>query len=143
MSKNPRFPHTCRILRDADTGPMEDEKIIPANNPMVDDDENGAGQSEVTEQQEGTEQSGEPYTVIYEGECRSYNRDTIPDNGAVSASVRMLALPTKQDEWTDETIPREGDRIILQRFGYTEYGEVIDRYPGNLGTHLMWRYVRN
>lgn len=85
----------------------------------------------------------QPAVVIYEGVCRGYNRDTITDNGDVNASHRYLSLPVKQDEWTEETIPQEGDRIELQKFGYVEYGEVTDRRPGNLGTHLLWKYVRN
>ena len=67
----------------------------------------------------------------------------ISDNGDVIASYRTLALPLKQDEWTEETIPLEGDRIELQRYGYVEYGLVIDKRPSNLGTHVLWKYVRN
>jgi len=108
---NPRFPHTCKIMRQADnTDPMAEKQSA---------------------------------TVIYDGICRGYSRDTISDTGDVNASYRYLSLPVRQDEWTDETIPQEGDMVELQRFGYTEYGEVIDRRPGNLGTHLLWKYVRN
>lgn len=85
----------------------------------------------------------QPVVVIYEGVCRSYNRDTISDNGEVNSSYRTLALPTKQDEWTEETIPQEGDQVEVQKFGYKEYGQVIDRRPGNLGTHILWKYARN
>lgn len=112
---NPRFPHYCRILRHTETGPMEDESYSDSSS----------------------------YRVVYDGVCRSDNRDTISDNGDVIASYRTLALPLKQDEWTEYTIPQEGDRIELQRFGYEEYGQVIDRRPGNLGTHILWKYVRN
>ncbi len=82
-------------------------------------------------------------TVVYEGVCRSFNRDTTSDNGDVNVSYRTLALPLKQDEWTEETIPLEGDRVEVRRFGYTEYGAVIDKRPSNLGTHILWKYVRN
>ena len=58
-------------------------------------------------------------------------------------SYRTLALPLKQDEWTEDTIPMEGDKIELERFGYKEYGSVVDKSPGNLGTHILWKYVRN
>ena len=82
-------------------------------------------------------------TVVYEGVCRSFNRDTTSGNGDVNTSYRMLALPVKQDEWTEETMPLEGDKVVVQRYGYKEYGLVVDKRPGNLGTHIMWRYVRN
>ena len=98
------------------------------------------------DQEEGdTEKTNLPdgATVIYEGECRSYNRNTISDNGDVITSYRTLALPLKQDEWTEDTIPMEGDKIELERFGYKEYGSVVDKSPGNLGTHILWKYVRN
>ena len=107
---NPRFPHTCRIVR------------YDNSDPMVDDTEG---------------------VVIYDGECRSDNKAVTSDNGEYNVSYRTLALPLKQDEWTEETIPMEGDKIELQRFGYKEYGLVIDKRPSNLGTHILWKYVRN
>lgn len=134
---NPRFPHRCRILRFASTLPMEDQ---PENyDPMADDvsDEESTGDFS-----EGTGESNK-IRIVYAGICRSDNRDTISDNGDVIASYRTLALPLKQDEWTEETIPQEGDRVELQRFGYKEYGAVIDRRPSNLGTHILWKYARN
>ena len=107
---NPRFPHSCRIVR------------YDNSDPMVDDTEG---------------------IVIYEGECRSDNKAVTSDNGEYNISYRTLALPLKQDEWTEETIPLEGDRIELQRFGYKEYGIVVDKRPSNLGTHILWKYARN
>lgn len=145
--KNPRFPHYCRILRYAATEPMEDQSNV--YDPMADDDPLSDELTEETDnadQEEGnTDETNLPdgVTVVYEGKCRSYNRDTISDNGDVIASYRTLALPLKQDEWTEETIPMEGDKIELQRFGYKEYGLVIDKRPSNLGTHILWKYVRN
>ena len=107
---NPRFPHSCRIVR------------CDNSDPMVDDTEG---------------------IVIYDGECRSDNKAVTSDNGEYNVSYRTLALPLKQDEWTEETIPLEGDRIELQRFGYKEYGIVVDKRPSNLGTHILWKYARN
>lgn len=107
---NPRFPHTCRIVR------------YDNSDPMVDDTEG---------------------VVIYDGECRSDNKAVTSDNGEYNVSYRTLALPLKQDEWTEDTIPLEGDRIELQRFGYKEYGIVVDKRPSNLGTHILWKYARN
>lgn len=142
---NPRFPHHCRILRYAATEPMEDQPNVSdydpmADDPLADDTDETDGESLDGETAENTTQG---VTVVYEGVCRSDNRDTISDNGEVIASYRTLALPLKQDEWTEETIPMEGDKIELQRFGYKEYGLVIDKRPSNLGTHILWKYVRN
>ena len=81
--------------------------------------------------------------VLYEGSCRGYSKLTTSASGEVISSYRGLALPLKRDEWVKDTIPQEGDRIVLDKGSYKEYGEVIDRMPGNLGTHLLWRYVRN
>lgn len=111
---NPRFPHTCKITRAVNSDPMEDEF-------------NEAVLSK----------------TVYEGECRAFNRDTVSDNGDVVTSYRKLALPLKQDEWTEENVVREGDRIEVQKFGFVEKGVVIDIYPSNLGTHLIWKYARN
>ena len=139
---NPRFPHHCRIIRYTDTPPMEDQSNVVENDPMADeftDTEEPATEDDSVAQ--GVQETNK--SVIYEGICRGFNRDTISDNGDVISSYRNLALPLKQDEWTEETVPREGDRIELQRFGYKEYGLIIDFRPGNLGTHILWKYVRN
>lgn len=82
-------------------------------------------------------------TVIYNGSCRGYSKLTTSASGEVISSYRGLALPLRQDEWATETIPQEGDKIVLNKGSFIEYGEVVDRMPGNLGTHLLWRYVRN
>lgn len=124
---------------------MEDQPNVSdydpmADDPLADETDETDGESLDGETAENTTQG---VTVVYEGVCRSDNRDTISDNGEVIASYRTLALPLKQDEWTEETIPMEGDKIELQRFGYKEYGLVIDKRPSNLGTHILWKYVRN
>lgn len=133
---NPRFPHWCRILRFAASQPTDDS-------PNVSDVDAGIIDKYFDDdvQPENEEHTG--ITVIYEGECRSFNRDTISDNGDVMASYRTLALPIRQDEWTGETMPLEGDRVEVQKCGYMEYGQVIDKRPGNLGTHILWKYNRN
>lgn len=149
--KNPRFPHYCRILRYAATDPMVDQ---PKVNPMVDEDPmvdetdvmTDETETENAEPEEGdTTQTNLPegIAVLYEGKCRSDNKAVTSDNGEFNVSYRTLALPLKQDEWTEETIPAEGDRIELQRFGYTEQGIVVDKRPSNLGTHILWKYARN
>lgn len=135
---NPRFPHTCRIIRYVNADPMVDQTDIE-DDPMQDETEEAAvndQDSEETNQAQGG-------TVIYEGVCRSDNKAVTSDNGEFNVSYRTLALPLKQDEWTEDTIPLEGDRIELQRFGYKEYGIVVDKRPSNLGTHILWKYARN
>lgn len=121
---------------------MEDQPTLPDCDPMADEIHVGdnAGQ-EYGDTVPAYLQ--DDITILYEGKCRSDNRDTISDNGEVMVSYRTLALPLKQDEWTEENIPLEGDKIELQRFGYKEYGLVIDKRPSNLGTHIRWKYVRN
>ena len=113
---NPRYPHSCKITRAINDDAMSDEMF---------------NQADLSE------------SVIYEGQCRSFNRDTVSDNGDVVTSYRKLALPQKQDEWTEDTIIKAGDRVEVQKFGYIEYGIVIDIYPSNLGTHIIWKYARN
>lgn len=81
--------------------------------------------------------------VLYDDICRGFDKLTTSAGGEVISSYRGLALPLNQDEWTEDTIPQEGDRIVLDKGSFTEYGEVVDRMPGNLGTHLLWKYVRN
>ena len=123
MIDNPRFPHTCKILRYRSESPMQDE-------PLFNDDEDSDSDVGIVK-------------VIYSGPCRGFNRDTVADNGDVNTSYRMLSLPVRQQDWTEDTIPIEGDKIVLQKYGCTEYGRVVDKRPGNLGTHIMWKYVRN
>ena len=134
--KNPRFPHTCRIVRYSNENPVVEQSVV-VDDPMFSAIMNdSAGDSDAPVQ----EDCG---TVIYEGKCRSDNKAVTSDNGEYNVSYRTLALPLKQDEWTEDTIPLEGDRIELQRFGYKEYGIVVDKRPSNLGTHILWKYARN
>ena len=132
--KNPRFPHTCRIIRYSNNDPMTDQAVL--DDPMQDE-------SPMQDEEVAAEVPENTAKVIYEGKCRSDNKAVTSDNGEYNVSYRTLALPMKQDEWTEETIPLEGDRIELQRFGYKEYGIVVDKRPSNLGTHILWKYARN
>lgn len=135
--KNPRYSHTCVIYRSCVTDPMEDSEPLSTNDPMEDDFGSGETTGEESLQEKPKNK------VIYRGKCRSYNRDTVSDNGDVISSYRGLALPVEQDEWTEDTIPLEGDSIIVYRKGFKECGVVTDKRPGNLGTHLIWKYARN
>lgn len=130
---NHRFPHYCVITRNLVSDPMEDTEGSGFNSAMDDEE------TIIPEEVEETPKKKE----IYKGACRSYNRETIADNGDVVTSYRGLALPVLQSEWTEETIPCEGDVIEVQRKGYKEYGIVVDKTPGNFGTHLIWKYARN
>lgn len=135
--KNPRYSHYCVIYRSLVSDPMEDSAPLSTNDPMKDDF--GSGEPAGGESTEEAAKVKE----IYRGKCRSYNRDTVSDNGDVISSYRGLALPVEQDKWTEETIPAEGDSVIVFKKGYKEYGTVTDRRPGNIGTHLIWKYARN
>lgn len=81
--------------------------------------------------------------VIYSGECRSYARDSVSANGEVNTSQRMLSLPLKQNEWECGKIPLEGDKVEVCKGSHKEYGLVVDKRPTNLGTTILWKYVRN
>lgn len=135
--KNPRFSHTCIIYRTIVSDPMEDSDTSIPDDPMAD-----TIQTEEVGTEDGTQEQPKR-KVIYRGKCRSYNRDTVSGYGDVISSYRGLALPVEQDAWTEDTIPSEGDEIVVFRKGYKEYGVVTDRRPGNLGTHLIWKYARN
>lgn len=135
---NPRFPHTCKIWRVSTASPLVDEPID--YDPLADEEE----PSEPESGQELEEDEDVSVNVIYEGECRAYSKNTTSDRGEVITSYRGLALPVTQDEWTElGVVPQEGDLMWVQRGGYREYGNVIDKLPANFGgTHLTWRYGR-
>lgn len=81
--------------------------------------------------------------VIYEGKCRSFDNHTTNQKGEVIYSVRKLSLPVRQQDWGEgRPIPLEGDTIKVCKSSHCEYGIVKDKMPGNLGTHLLWEYVR-
>lgn len=81
--------------------------------------------------------------VIYEGPCRSFDDHTTNHRGEVIASSRKLSLPVRQQEWgCDRPIPVEGDTVKVCKGSHCEYGIVKDKMPGNLGTHILWEYVR-
>lgn len=114
---------------------MEDE---PVYDPMADDPTDEPEQGETPLDASYTEP-----VIIYEGACRAYNKYATSDKGEVVTSNRGLALPITKDGWTLDTVPREGDRVVVDRGGYEEYGTVIDKEPANFGgTHLIWKYGR-
>lgn len=82
-------------------------------------------------------------TVIYEGACRVYTKNTTSVEGEVITNNRGLSLPLNKDEWSGREIPKEGDKIVIGCGPYTERGQVIDKIAANFhGTHLVWRYVK-
>lgn len=132
---NPRFPHTCVIWRLSNEGPLEDQDT--EYDPLADESDS-------------TEDSGDPAeeetkVIIYEGECRAYEKNTTSDKGDIISSYRGLALPLTRDDWTSlGVVPEEGDLLVVDRGCSKEYGSVLDKNPGNFGgTHLTWRYGRN
>ena len=126
---------------------MEDQPMqeTPADDQMADEEE------EVVEPDESDEDSQEtPYEepqteLVYEGECRVYDKHTTSDKGEVITSFRGLSVPMTRTDWQESGIvPRAGDKITVDRGGYSEYGYVIDVNPANFGgTHIVWRYGRN
>lgn len=149
--ENPRFPHTCRIVRIPDPGPMEDQtsETPIEDDPMADDEELDSTETPGEQTQEELTQEptdDEPTEiVIYEGVCRAYDKHTTSDKGEVITSYRGLAIPLTREDWEAlGVVPLEGDKIVVDRGGYEEYGIVIDKNPSNFGgTHLIWRYGRN
>ena len=110
---NPRFPHTCEILH-----------VEESDDPMQD---------------EGEE------TTIYKGCCRSGAKLTTNDNGKVITSTRRVSIPLKRTDWKQlGTSPRVGDRIIvdIDEIAF-EWGLILDFLPNNLGTTILYEYIRN
>lgn len=137
---NPRYPHTCIIWRQITDGPLQDEDFD--YDPLADDssDEDQASSSASSEGSDGPTK-----VIIYNGECRAYDKNTTSDRGDVTTSLRGLALPMTREDWERlGMVPMEGDEIWVNRGGYKEYGKVIDKNPANFGgTHLVWRYGRD
>lgn len=125
--------------------PLDDEDIsvLLNNDPLSDEELTGESidsGEEITESQTKAEK-----IVIYDGECRAYDKHTTSDRGDVITSYRGLAIPMTRKDWEEfGVVPMEGDEIRVDRGGYHEYGRVVDKNPGNFGgTHLVWRYGRN
>lgn len=142
---NPRYPHTCTIWRQIVDSPLDDEDIsvLLNNDPLSDEELTGESidsGEEITENQTKVDK-----IVIYDGECRAYDKHTTSDRGDVITSYRGLAIPMTRKDWEElGVVPMEGDEIRVDRGGYHEYGRVVDKNPGNFGgTHLVWRYGRN
>ena len=83
--------------------------------------------------------------VIYEGECRAYDKNTVSDKGDVLNNFRGLALPIDREGWIAlGKVPREGDEVVVDRGTHKETGRVVDVNPANFrGTHLVWKYGRS
>lgn len=153
---NPRFPHWCRITRKTVENPLEDEGgFTPIENEY--DPLGGDGDEEpIDEEQQQTvsddtetddSDDGVQVQVIYEGACRSYEKNTTSDRGDIITSFRGLSLPLNQHDWTKlGYAPQEGDEVAVDRGAYKEYGRVVDKNPATAsfaGTHIVWRYGRN
>lgn len=81
--------------------------------------------------------------VIYEGVCRSYQKEYVSTMGEVMTSKRVLSLPLTLKEWTAETMIFENDLVEVDYGSYKEKGIVVDKQPNNLGTDIYWNYGRN
>lgn len=153
MSTNPRFPHWCRITRKTSSSPLVEEggftPVAPEYDPLgetigdTDDAMTSSSSSSSSSDGDTVEE-----TVIYEGECRSYEKNTTSDKGEIISSQRGLALPLNQDGWDElGVVPIEGDEVaVVHGATHTEYGRVVEKNVANAsfaGTHLIWRYGRN
>lgn len=159
MTMNPRFPHWCRIIRKTASSPLVDEggytPLHDDYNPLGSDEDEAGGvsssSSSVGSSSSSSSSSSEgefDETVIYEGECRSYEKNTTSDKGEVISSQRGLSLPLNQDGWDAlGVVPMEGDEVVVVHgTTHKEYGRVIDKNVATAsfaGTHLIWRYGRN
>lgn len=81
--------------------------------------------------------------LIYEGICRSYQKEYVSTTGEVMTSKRVLSLPQTLQDWTSETIILENDLVEVNYGSYVEKGIVVDKQPNNLGTDVYWNYGRN
>ena len=81
--------------------------------------------------------------VIYEGVCRSYQKEYVSTTGDVMTSKRVLSLPLTLKDWTADTIILENDLVEVDYGSYKEEGIVVDKQPNNLGTDIYWNYGRN
>lgn len=81
--------------------------------------------------------------VVYEGKCRSYQKEYVSTTGEVMTSKRVLSLPLTLSDWTSETIILENDLVEVDYGSYVERGKVVDKQPNNLGTDIYWEYGRN
>lgn len=81
--------------------------------------------------------------VIYEGVCRSYQKEYVSTTGDVMTSKRVLSLPLTLKDWTADTIILENDLVEVDYGSYKEEGIVVDKQPNSLGTDIYWNYGRN
>lgn len=81
--------------------------------------------------------------VVYEGKCRSYQKEYVSTTGEVMTSKRVISLPMRLQDWTQDTIILENDLVEVDYGSYTERGKVVDKQPNNLGTDIYWEYGRN
>ena len=81
--------------------------------------------------------------TIYEGVCRSYQKEYVSTTGEVMTSKRVLSLPMTLKDWTSENIILENDLVEVDYGSYKEKGIVVDKQPNNLGTDIYWSYGRN
>lgn len=76
-------------------------------------------------------------TVIYNGEGRRYSQSSTDGDTKVITSNRMISIPGFYDSI------RTGDQVEVNIGTIYERGVILDVLPGNLGTTLIYDYVRN
>lgn len=165
---NRRYPHTCTIRREVlcddpmidgaltnptnddpmSDDPMDDDDPMADDDPMSDsgDDNNGGDNGGDNNGNDGEDenQNGSTVITIYDGICRSEAKLTTNDSGDVLASTRRMSIPLTLEDWDKmEYKPKEGDRVdIWKGESYEEYGLIIDVMLGQLGTTILFKYVK-
>ena len=144
---NPRFPHWCRIIRKTASSPLVEEGGFT---PLDGYDPLGGDVAVTSSSSSSSSSDGETVdeTVIYEGACRSYEKNTTSDKGEVISSQRGLSIPLNQDDWDSlGVVPMEGDEVVVVHGNtHEEYGRVSDKNTATAsyaGTHIIWRYGRD
>lgn len=163
-ANNRRYPHTCTIRREIlsddpmidgaltsptnddpmSDDPMADDPMLDDDDPMSDGDNNNGGENGGDDNGDNDSQNGSSVITIYDGICRSEAKLTTNDSGDVLTSTRRLSIPLTLDDWDMmEYKPKEGDRIdVWKGESYEEYGLIIDVMLGQLGTTILFKYVK-
>ena len=162
-ANNRRYPHTCTIRREVlsddpmidgaltsptnddpmSDDPMADDPMLDDDDPMSDGDDNN-GNDNNGSGSEDENQNGSTVITIYDGICRSEAKLTTNDSGDVLSSTRRMSIPLTLDDWDMmEYKPKEGDRVdVWKGESYEEYGLIIDVMLGQLGTTILFKYVK-
>lgn len=77
--------------------------------------------------------------VIYEGNCRCYAPHDTTIGGEYDTNYRALSVPEKLTDWKEGSMPQPYDEVVVDFGPYQENMHIVERKPGNLGTHFYCR----